>query len=276
MIRNFKILAAAENPVRFLVSRLLWRSSLCRFVTIPRSGYKLKFFPTALSATMWLSGKTERDDEERLLARLLRAGDIYVDVGANIGALAIAGKLSVGPTGQVIAIEAHPRTARFLQENVRLNNLEIKCINIAVGDQSGEIMFSNIRSDDQNQVVQHSTAGIRVNIAKLDDILDIKIKIRLLKIDVEGYELKVLQGSNNILKNTDFVLFESWDSHFSKFEYTLSDIISVFESRQFSVFRITNETELHALDSTAISRNCENLLAVRNDCLKELQHEFSL
>jgi FkbM family methyltransferase len=275
MMRNLKILAAAENPVRFLVSRLLWRSGLCRFVTIPRSGYKLKFFPTALSATMWLSGKSERDEEERLLAKLLRSGDNYVDVGANIGALAIAGKLSVGPAGQVIAIEAHPRTAGFLRDNVSLNKLDIRCINIAVGNESGEIVFSDIRSDDQNKVIENSNSGITVNVERLDNILDFKIKIRLLKIDVEGYEINVLNGSKNILNNTDFVLFESWDSHFEKFGYALPDIISLFESCQFSVFRLTNETDLQALDSAARSQTCENLLAARKHCLEELKHEFS-
>ena len=57
------------------------------------------------------------------LKSTLRKGDCFVDVGANIGLMTIFASKCVGNEGQVVAFEAHPKTAELLKENIQLNQL---------------------------------------------------------------------------------------------------------------------------------------------------------
>jgi FkbM family methyltransferase len=217
--------------IRFLVSRILWASRLSSLLTIRESGYRLRFYPSAVSAAMWCSRGFFKSEEE-MLANTLRLGDVFIDAGANIGALSLAASSIVGEKGHVYAIEAHPRTVRYLRGNVKLNQAaNVSVIHAALGDHDGTALFSNRRSDDQNSV-SSSSSGIEVPLRTLDSIVP-DSNIRLLKIDVEGFELFVLRGAVRLLRRTDMVFFESSESQFKKFHYTTSDVLAYLASCGF-------------------------------------------
>lgn len=245
----------ALESLRFLTSRALWATRLSSLFTMRTSaGYRLRFYPTSVSATMWCNPHFYAEDE-RFLASCLHAGDIFVDVGANIGTLTLAGSRLVGPTGRVFSIEAHSRTVRYLRGNVRLNAAEnVTVLHAAVGDRSGTVKFSNRRSDDQNGV---ASSGIEVPLATLDSLLlgllPADIRIRLLKMDVEGFELFALRGATRVLALTDAIYFESWESHFRRYGYLTRDVLCLLREHGFSC----RVPEQH------VSSRCENLLATR-------------
>ena len=198
---------------------------------------------------MWCDPNFYRGDEA-VLKRLLRPGDNFVDVGANVGALTIVGSKLVGPKGRVFSIEPHPRTVKYLRGNVMLNKAaNVEIINAAAGDMNAETHLTDRRCDDQNLV---STTGVKVSLRTLDSLLP-DISVRILKIDVEGFELFVLKGAERILKRTEFVYFESWESHFVKCGYRTGDIIDFLEGHRF---------RLNCGDNY-VSGECENLLAVK-------------
>src|SRR5260370_37176667 len=216
---------------KFVVSRLLWAFRTSRLVTIKASGYKLRFHPSSVSAAMFCNPSFYRE-EETLLQRLLRPGDCFVDVGANVGTLSLAAARTVGEQGHVIAIEAHPRICRYLIENIILNGFtNVQVIHSAVGNVTAHVYLSNRRSDDQNSVSQ---AGICVPMRPLDDLLAPR-KVRLLKIDVEGFEYMVLQGAKSLLPNTDFVQFESWEERSKKYGYSTQDVVRLLGSYGFHI-----------------------------------------
>jgi FkbM family methyltransferase len=156
----------------------------------------------------------DRQEEDRLLASYLREGDCMVDVGANVGTLALTAAGRVGQAGIVYAFEGHPRVYRYLQENVALNGFaNVRAFNLAIGDVDGTTQFSDLRSDDQNSIVRRGE-GITVPMRPLDALGIIEPVIHLLKIDVEGYERFVLEGARELLARTLTVYFESWDTHF--------------------------------------------------------------
>jgi hypothetical protein len=62
------------------------------------------------------------------------------------GQLSLAAAMSVTRSGRVIAIEAHPRTCKYLQGNFRLNDLTIEIHNTAIGSTHGELFFTDFRS----------------------------------------------------------------------------------------------------------------------------------
>lgn len=256
------VLEKQNRPLKFIISRILMELGFSRFLTIYRNGYKIRFFPTTLSAALWINPK-ERLNDELFLKKYLKAGDNVIDVGSNIGTLTLTAASLVGEKGKVVSIEPHPRTFGFLSKNIGLNRFKnIKSLNIAVGEKEGHVNFSNIKSDDLNRVLQ-SSGGIKVPILRLDEVVDRELKIALLKIDIEGYEKFVISGAEKILKNIDCIWFESWEEHFNGFGYSTTDLIRLIRKNGFSVWKISN-WELKILDDNYKSLACENLIAIRN------------
>jgi FkbM family methyltransferase len=130
----------------------------------------------------------------------LRADDLLLDVGANIG---VYGLLAAKSTGcQVIACEPALDTFHTLADNVRLNRLDdrIELHNAAVGDAEG-ILTLSVGQHGLNHVVQGG--GTTVPQHRLDDITGDRAP-RALKLDVEGYEMHVLRGAPRLLANPAF------------------------------------------------------------------------
>lgn len=256
---------------RYLVARLLAATGLCRFFTIRRTGYVLRFHPAALATTLWAC-PSDREQDHAVFATILRPGDQVIDVGANVGDLTLHASSLVGPQGRVYAIEPHPRTFRFLQENVSVNAVEnVISLNAALGAENGWVSLSDHRSDDQNAVAAIGSAGLMtVPLRRLDD-LDIEGRVHLLKIDVEGYEKFVLQGAEGLLDRVQTIYFEAWDSHFRRFGYTVSDLVGWLEERSFLICTVTNGIRIEPLTRALASGGTDNLLAIRADVLDRLR-----
>ncbi len=138
-----------------------------------------------------------------------------LDVGASYGYLTLVLANSSAVKGKVIALEAHPDIARILNNNVEQNNLKnVACINTAVSDRNGEVEL-NLFHETSNvlRVYPNSyKSTIRISATTIDDIVkkeNIK-KVNLIKIDVDGYELNVLKGAENTIKeNQPIIVCES-------------------------------------------------------------------
>lgn len=249
--------------MRLIVAQLLVKTGLNKFFVIKKHGYKIKFSSSALAITLF-ANPNERDDDEHFLQKVLRPQDVYIDVGANIGTLALAAATLVGESGKVIAVEAHPGTFNSLQDNVRLNNFKnITTLNCAVGNRTGSAFFTNINSDDQNKILMKSEKGIKVPMDTLDNLLTNEKKINLLKIDVEGYEKFVLEGAGETLLKTDAVYFESWQEHFDEFDYSSAELLNMFYSLNFSLYQPMGNL-LYTIMPDHISIGCQNLIAVKD------------
>jgi FkbM family methyltransferase len=124
-------------------------------------------------------------------------GGVIVDVGANVGTYALALARHVGPQGRVIAIEPHPVTVARLAFNAAASNLaNVVIVAAAAGDVEGELM---IETDGDNLGASHistSQRGTKIAAHRLLTVLrDADVaRIDALKIDVEGYEDRVLTG----------------------------------------------------------------------------------
>ena len=260
MHRYFTILRAQNHPLKFLISRLLMRTGLSTLMFIPQGGFRLRFFPSSLSASLWIDPE-DRKDDVAFLDDYLREGDNVVDVGANIGSLSIASALRVG-RGQVLALEPHPRIFGYLQGNLALNGVSnVTPVNMALGDAIGELWFSDERSDDQNSVAQEGE-GIRVPVTTLDKAASEFGRISLLKIDVEGFEVAVLSGAAEVLRRTECVYCESYESHFQKLGWTTGDLIQKFEEAGMQVFSGIKQRLLTRVRPGYVSEECEDLVAL--------------
>lgn len=257
-----KIVLEQERPLRFLISRLLKWTGVWRFIKVKKDGYSLLLQPSSISLALWVDS-TVRNEDVAVIKMILRPGDCFYDIGANIGQLSIEAALLVGRSGNVTAFEAHPRTAQFFRNNVELNGLKnIKIVQSAVGEKCGWLAFTDDNADDQNRALE--IGSIQVPVLTLDTLSGGE-KINLLKVDIEGYELFAFKGALETLKNVDFVYFEAWDIHFAKYGYDFSNIYELLEAMGYLIGKInvTHET-ISILKKADAIPDCVNLLAWRD------------
>lgn len=155
--------------------------------------------------------------------RILAPGMTVVDVGANIGYFTLLAAQRVGPGGQVFAIEPHPANFRILSEAVAANGLtHVRAYQMALGDRRSTADLSmadqSVFPNRTASMVPPKTAeSVSVTVERLDACaadwgLD---RIDLLKVDVDGFEAKVLDGAreslaSGIIRNIIIELDDFW------------------------------------------------------------------
>jgi FkbM family methyltransferase len=144
-----------------------------------------------------------------------------LDVGANFGQFTNTA-LHLWPNAKIYSFEPIPECFDKLANSVK-NNSNVKVYNIGVGAESGTISFQHNKFSAASSFLQTTdklkesfpytceTNSIDVNISKLDDIAkDLEISDSLLtKIDVQGYEDKVLAGGLITLKRSKIIIIET-------------------------------------------------------------------
>src|SRR3954453_3924518 len=144
-----------------------------------------------------------RDEVATLLnlALLLQPGDVFVDIGANIGLYSsiLSRFANAYPETKFVAIEPNPETVRRLRESIR--NAPVTVLNVALSNQKSELAFKRgITSGVFMVAGPGDEIAMRVPCEKLDS-LPIPNGDLILKIDVEEHELQVLQGAEEFLKS---------------------------------------------------------------------------
>ncbi|HZB98771.1 MAG TPA: FkbM family methyltransferase [Nitrososphaeraceae archaeon] len=145
-----------------------------------------------------------------------KEGDIVVDIGAHMGRYTIPSAKSVGVSGKVIAVEAHPYNFGILQHNLKLNKLtNVSALNSAVYSKKANLKLY-LPDEDLGYTMHHSVMTnylstkynneierkyIEVEADTLDNLLKSSAitTVNWIKIDVEGAEYEVLKGAREIL-----------------------------------------------------------------------------
>jgi FkbM family methyltransferase len=137
------------------------------------------------------------------MARTLRPGDVFVDAGASVGQMSMMASQLVGDDGLVLAFEPHPGRFRELTNTVAANHARnVVCFPCGLSDEaSGVALYTDRVSPSMVAVGDTEGASEQTTVARLDDILAANSidRVRMLKVDVEGFELKVLQGAVGLL-----------------------------------------------------------------------------
>lgn len=145
-----------------------------------------------------------------IIHHCLREGDIFIDVGANIGLMSIFSSRAVGNKGKVYSFEPVSETFKIFKKNIEINKIKnIDAFNVGVSDSKGKsFIYTNlyagkgsssfIRPADQNESKEY-----KISVETLDELLirHHLTNIRMLKIDVEGWELHVLKGAEALLRS---------------------------------------------------------------------------
>jgi FkbM family methyltransferase len=221
MLTPKSLLRLATPPYLFQPLQILrrlrleyfWRSRNEALVLLPW-GLPIKINPQeAVGHEIAAQGVYEREVTETLW-RLTDPGDLAVDVGANIGYTTSILGIRVGPKGRVYSFEPHPQVFQSLSENVARWKRDARCgvfipQQSALGKESGSAL---LRTDDWFKT-NRGTAWIseenetaanqqvcEVPMQKLDNIFASDEAIGIVKMDVQGHELSVLQGMSRLLE----------------------------------------------------------------------------
>jgi len=168
-----------------------------RYGTVRTEGVLVKL-PPEDPFLQYLLARGTRDIESELtdyLRDTLKPGDTFVDVGANVGWFTLIAAKAVGPTGRVVAVEPEPRNAAKLRGNVAANGFgNVTVLEKAASDTPGTLSLHIADLGENHSVADlgYGRGTVSVEAVRLDDA--ITGPVRLIKVDVEGYEAQVLAG----------------------------------------------------------------------------------
>ena len=178
------------------------------------------YYMRTLRAIVYIRGKTEdiyylkpgREGEVDITIRsLLKPGDVFVDIGANVGYYTLVAAMK---GCRVVSVEPVPSTVAALWVNIRLNNLRsVELVPYCAWheDSTIHIQIPHRRYYGlASAFYGRETRAVRIPVKciRLDKVLDKYLEIKLIKIDVEGAEYEVLKGLEKVLPKTKFIIVE--------------------------------------------------------------------
>jgi FkbM family methyltransferase len=157
-------------------------------------------------------------EERHFVSAFLRTGDVFVDVGANIGLFSLIAAYRVGHSGAVYAFEPCRKTFHRLLENIKLNNFRnTQCVELALSDESGEFPFYTSEEGlDAWNSIAHPIEGKSftrefiqcITWDRFAHLHQLVGRVAMMKIDVEGWESRVLEGARESLLREDAPLLQ--------------------------------------------------------------------
>lgn len=173
---------------------------------VERNGFQLELdLSDYMQWLLYFGVKTEPRDS---LYELIKPGMIILDIGANIGETALEFGRRTGKSGHVYAFEPFPSTFQHLQKHLQWNKQEnVTAVQLGIADHPGTLKLENNPNNTAGNRV--STTGSDVQVTTLDAYVSEKQcgKIDFIKIDVEGFELHVLRGAQEVLRRDKPILF---------------------------------------------------------------------
>jgi FkbM family methyltransferase len=190
-----------------------------------------------------------------IFLRSIKPGDIVFDVGANIGEFTILLSHAVGSTGKVYAFEPVPRTFEILSRNVNRSRIANRVIlnRCAVSDHLGHATIHMPASDHtEASLTDHSFASwssksvtsFECALETLDNYTATHSiqRVDFVKIDVEGAEMLVLNGMQNILRESPpLLMLEAFSPWMKDFGFTINDMFTLLSKNGYAIYSISKD-----------------------------------
>jgi len=227
----------------------------------------------------YASKKIHEPATTNLFKKLLKKGDVVIDLGANIGYFTLLAARLVGERGRVYAFEPEPVNFKFLKKNIELNNYsQVEAYQMAVAEKSGKTrlyicsydsghhtinQFNGIKDYSRGREVEKK--WIEVETTSLDKFLEGREKrVDLIKMDIEGAEPMALSGMDKTLKeNTNLkMIIEFFPLLIRKMGFSPEEFIQkLLEVYKFSIFIIPGDYDAKTEKLIEI-KNSQDLLSL--------------
>ncbi|MFH1514284.1 MAG: FkbM family methyltransferase [bacterium] len=220
--------------------------------------------------------------ETKLIRKVIKKGDIVLDLGAMVGYYSVLFSQLVGDNGRVISFEPDPNNIPVLETNLEMN----RCKNVtlekkAVAAKSGKgQLFLCDKNLGMHRIYKSKYCGdsVDIDLVSLDDYFRDKARsIDVIKLDLEGAEFGAIQGMRSVIEaNERLVLFTEFvPCYIAEFGVQPKDYLSLLLDLGFTLYNINSkeqEVQPLVLDTflmiyTADKRKVANLLCVKGEHL---------
>ncbi|MDZ4678576.1 MAG: FkbM family methyltransferase [Oligoflexia bacterium] len=184
-----------------------------------------------------------------LIKKLAKPGQIWADVGANIGFYTLLLSKILGEKGKIYAFEPNPKVINLLEKSLlanRVENIVLTKAAVSDGNQKNLTLQIPLHENERASLVHHKDikeySEIQVPVLKLDDFVK-KNNLRFhgIKIDIEGAEILAFKGMQNIFKDSPPKIIVSEVSHLPDCLMTPVELIKYIEGCGYLSYRIRNE-----------------------------------
>lgn len=194
---------------------------------------------------------------QQVFKRLLERDAVVVDVGANIGVHTLTLATLVGDSGHVLAVEPNPVIRARLELNLQQNGFKnVMVYGCALGAKD-DLMSLRVPTATSEESANPGLASlvaldtphdlVPVEVRRLDDLFDETglERLDLIKIDVQGFEMQVLEGTNAIIERfRPIIVFEFEDWAWSKAGSDWSAALKLFKTSGYELYCIDDEGNL--------------------------------
>lgn len=200
---------------------------------------------------LYLNNRDEEYEPEvcKVLKSCLKDGDTFIDCGSHVGYFTLLASELVADEGHVYAFEAEKENYKNLCANIKLNKAKnVKAFNNAVGDEDKEVELIFNRDNDGGHSLwnpsKHELNTLTrdnelitepVGMVTLDNVIDEPVK--LIKIDVEGCEFKVIKGALKLIKKyKPLIIIEANDFALEQMGTSTDEIFSFMSEIGYDVY----------------------------------------
>jgi FkbM family methyltransferase len=183
----------------------------------------------------------------RMMQALLEPGDVVIDGGANIGLFTVLAAARVGRHGRVIACEPSPPTMALLSANVQRNGFAWVAVReVALAAAPGRLRMHIFDPGSGFSSFAPATSGseVEVEVSTLDEVAGDGLEtVKLVKLDVEGAELRALRGASALLDGPrpDFIV-ELEPEHLARQGSSITEIQELFDAAGYVGYSISAGT----------------------------------
>lgn len=253
-IANSKILKALDGNPEGDINARSGRFTL----VVPQYDYvgrSIKYFGDLDKKVTWV------------VRKVLKPGDHALDIGANLGLVSFKMLESVGPTGKVTAIEPQSRMVKYIEQSVFLNRIEnLQIHRLGLAEKPGILRLSipEYNAGAASFSRESGSHFENVSVTTLDDLSrDNSLNdVRLIKIDVEGFESLVFAGGQEFFAKVkpDVVVFEENQKH-----QGVPEAITIIQSYGYDVFSLPKAWLRVYLQPYKCGANAHDFVAVHKD-----------
>ncbi len=197
------------------------------------------------------------DPGQKTLFSNIEEGMVVFDIGANIGALTLQMAKKVSPAGKIYSFEPSPINYIYASKNISLNNFKnIKLINQGLGNENANAFLYNVNPNNRGMLRLLQEDGNNSSFEKEEvqiDTLDSSMqkfsipKPDFIKIDVEGFEYKVLHGASRTLEEYHPKLFiELDDNNLREQNNSAQELITLLQRLNYKITNAGTNEEINA------------------------------
>ncbi|PWK45021.1 FkbM family methyltransferase [Pseudomonas sp. OV226] len=191
----------------------------------------------ALLTSLLQAGELEPGTRQ-VIERIVQPGDVFIDVGANIGLHSIAAARAMAGQGKIIAFEPFEQTCKLLEKNLWLNGFSAisEISRLALSDKAETRKLHLGMTSGHHSLYElenpafYASTSVDVTTIALDDFLPENLTVKLLKLDAEGAEIDIIKGAKKLLKSNPqmFLIVELGLSHLNRNALTLEEWLEHF------------------------------------------------